>query len=216
MKAIHVLRKPLVGTTVAANVLKYGCGGLNIDAARISTAGEEIKQVQSDPTNRTGTVGRDLGFTGAAVDAFREAQRASIERANRMGRWPANVVFQHLDGCEQTGVRKVKASAPASGPSLTGASTSTARGKFNGVGSTAYHGGEDGTETVLAYECAPGCPVAALDAQSGVSKSTGGRASIGAFKGGRAFGVGNGAEALPGVQPGLGDTGGASRFFKQF
>ena len=62
-------------------------------------------------------------------------------------------------------------------------------------------------------ECAPGCPVAALDAQSGVSTSTGGRASVGAFKGGRAFGVGNGAEVLPGVQPGLGDTGGASRFF---
>ena len=29
------------------------------------------------------------------------------------------------------------------------------------------HADPDGTETIPAYECAPGCPVAALDEQSG-------------------------------------------------
>lgn len=50
---------------------------------------------------------------------------------------------------------------------------------------------EDGTETVEAWDCAPGCPVAALDAQTGVLKS--------------------GFMAAPNNTPG--DSGGASRFF---
>ena len=34
---IHVLRKPLSEGTVAANVVKHGVGGLNIDASRVGT-----------------------------------------------------------------------------------------------------------------------------------------------------------------------------------
>ena len=34
MRVIHVLRKPLSESTVAANTLKHGTGGLNIDASR--------------------------------------------------------------------------------------------------------------------------------------------------------------------------------------
>ena len=33
------------------------------------------------------------------------------------------------------------------------------------------HGDADGTETVQAFTCAPGCPVAGLDAQSGTLTS---------------------------------------------
>jgi hypothetical protein len=60
--------------------------------------------------------------------------------------------------------------------------------------------------------CNEGCPVIKLDGQSGISKSTGG--SIGTatgygnnFAGSRKNVKGNG---------GLGDIGGASRYFKQF
>ena len=52
MRVIHVLRKPLSEGTVAANTLKHGTSGLNIDASR-----------------------------------------------HEGGRWPANVILQHLDGC---------------------------------------------------------------------------------------------------------------------
>lgn len=38
MKMIHVLRKPLSKSTVAANTLEHGTGGLNIDASRIDGA----------------------------------------------------------------------------------------------------------------------------------------------------------------------------------
>jgi hypothetical protein len=66
-----------------------------------------------------------------------------------------------------------------------------------------------GTETVAAYECAPGCPVAALDAQSGVSKSTvstRGGSSPNPMSWGTARADG---EKLAGHA----DAGGASRFF---
>ena len=35
MKIVHILRKPLSEGSVADNVLKHGCGGLNIDGTRI-------------------------------------------------------------------------------------------------------------------------------------------------------------------------------------
>lgn len=50
-----------------------------------------------------------------------------------------------------------------------------------------------------------------LDAQSGITKSSGGQASLGAFRSGDVYGKGK--EIIEKRDPGLGDTGGASRFF---
>ena len=76
------------------------------------------------------------------------------------------------------------------------------------------HADPDGTETVAAWVCVEGCPVAALDAQSGVSKPTGGRTVT--RSGGGNVGSGKVSEkSWSNNDPGFGDTGGASRFFKQ-
>jgi hypothetical protein len=212
LKAVHVLRKPVVGSTVVANVLKYGCGAINVDACRVGST------VETWPATRSYGGGTEYAFTQTATGVVHSQPTGNAPP----GRWPTNVVFQHLDGCHPVGTKQVRTShtdkpharlhttdfGGAAAMTAHGFGTSRAPSTFRGIGD------ENGNETIVAYECAPGCPVAALDAQSGVSTSTGGRASIGAFKGGRAFGVGNGAEVLPGVQPGLGDTGGASRFFK--
>lgn len=56
------------------------------------------------------------------------------------------------------------------------------------------------------------CSVKTLDEQSGTSKSTGGR--IGNKDGGGIYGGGKGLYSQG--DPGFGDEGGASRFFKQF
>ena len=195
MRVIHVLRKPLSEGTVAANVLKHGCGGINISASRIG----------SDSTRRpTGTkmFGKGTGWN--------EHNMKDIMGGSDSGRWPANVILQHLDGCRCEGVKKVKASAAASGPSLTGKSTSNSRGVFNGVGSTPFYSGEDGKETVANWICEPGCPVRALDEQSGTLTS--GKPSGTRNRDSTTFGQarGNGAPLT-----GFGDKGGASRFFKQ-
>lgn len=50
-----------------------------------------------------------------------------------------------------------------------------------------------------------------LDAQSGSTKSTGGQASLGAFRKGKVYGKGK--DIREKKDPGYGDTGGASRFF---
>jgi site-specific DNA-methyltransferase (adenine-specific) len=60
-------------------------------------------------------------------------------------------------------------------------------------------------------QCADDCPVAELDRQSGESKSTGGQASLGAFREGAIYGKGR--DETEKRDPGFGDSGGASRFF---
>jgi site-specific DNA-methyltransferase (adenine-specific) len=81
-------------------------------------------------------------------------------------------------------------------------------GYGSGRGAVAHdYVGADGKETVEAFECATGCPVAMLDAQSGErpGMSGGGRHAEG--YGGGMFG------GIDSTSTARGDTGGASRFF---
>jgi len=94
---IVLARKPLIGT-VAANVQAHGTGALDIDGCRVSTDGEVIHTPQSDPSKRAGIVGTDLGITRTDADRCRPSQSESVERANRLGRWPANIIH---DGSEE-------------------------------------------------------------------------------------------------------------------
>ena len=99
---IVVARKPFRGT-VAANVLAHGTGAMNIDASRIAAPGETIGPGSySDPANQEGVVGSDLGISGADKEKFQAAQIASVEKANAMGRFPANVVLAHHPECQPT------------------------------------------------------------------------------------------------------------------
>ena len=214
MRVIHVLRKPCSEGTVAANVLRWGTGALNIDASRIRLAGDEVVTLpQSDPSKRAGEVGRDLGFTGNDVCAFKQAQRESIERTNTLGRWPANLVLQHLDGCRQEGTKEIRVVE-----SNWWMTPHTDRGMMlNGSKRTSMaHYVTKGRETVANWTCEPGCPVMALDAQSGVlhprgnvNSSTIGGSTGASFRMPR-------SESYHHTRPELNAPGGASRFFRQF
>jgi hypothetical protein len=94
---ICLARKPISESSIAANVLKWGTGALNIDGCRIATDGEEFSVPQSDPSKRSGAVGSDLGISKADTDKFQAAQRASIERTAQLGRWPANLIHDGSD-----------------------------------------------------------------------------------------------------------------------
>ena len=93
---IIVARKPLDGT-YANNVTKHGVGGINIDGCRVPVGDETISVPQSDPSMRAGVVGSDLGFTNADKEQFQAAQRASGEKTQELGRWPANLVHDGSD-----------------------------------------------------------------------------------------------------------------------
>lgn len=84
---IHLLRKPASEVTVAENVLRWGCGGLNIDATRIESTGEHIKGFLPSNTSRT-VLGQHRGFQ--ATD-------------HPGGRWPSNVILEHLPECRIVG-----------------------------------------------------------------------------------------------------------------
>ena len=211
MRVIHVLRKPLSEGTVAANTLRHGTGGLNIDASRITSHG--------DRANESGG-GAGAGRYDDGVLSRTEERTYGGTLGGRVadphpgGRWPANVILQHLDGCRCDGTKRVKGCAGRNSERR-----SHSKYRFQGEGTTRTdnhlgYADKDGKETVANWVCEPGCPVARLDEQSGVTKSTGGR--TGNKDGGNIYGGGKGlAGAYSADDPGFGDTGGASRFYKQ-
>lgn len=74
-----LLRKPIVGT-VAANVLAYGTGGLNVDASRIAGAIPQVPQpLFNSPTGRTYGMKTGEGRNG--------------ETSRGEGRFPSHLIF---------------------------------------------------------------------------------------------------------------------------
>ena len=200
MRIIHVLRKPLSEGTVASNVLKHGCGGLNIDATRIAHT-EPIKEMKAQ------TGGERLYAQSGRYETTTELKPS--------GRWPANVILQHLDGCRCAGIKRVGGTGTAYEPAPK-AREHMIYGDGRTLGRTVGYADEDGKETVANWICESGCPVARLDADSlaGGMHSAGKARSSGQAKqdqSGGLFGVGQ--HEGNGVR--FGDTGGASRFYKQ-
>jgi len=92
----------------------------------------------------------------------------SYTTGSAAGRWPANLILTHSPDCQQTGTADVPATKGVPQAELlngiSGAGRSHSR---NGDQWTPTFGNGDGTETVATWNCAPGCPVAALNTQSG-------------------------------------------------
>lgn len=196
---IVVARKPLVGT-VAANVQAHGTGALNVDGCRIKHDGEGVwgdhGQNPENHLTEPGSEGVTMGVGWHSPGSTR----------HDAGRWPANVALTHLPECEAVGERRVKASnAP---PNEEESSTNTYGWSKGGIyKSGARHGDEDGLETVTAWRCVEGCPVAELDRQSGERPGMSGGGEHRAEYEGGMFG------AIDAPHLARGDTGGASRFF---
>lgn len=165
IEPIVLARKPLNGT-VAANVLTYGTGALNIDATRIAPteAGARPAREGDYKQSANGAVYAGRQASGTGFDGGSKAVGETTQ-----GRFPSNLVLVHHPDCRPT-------------------------------------------ETVEAWECVGGCPVADIDQQSGerpgckVPSSAVGPESI--------FRPGQGGYQTQGpIYP---DTGGASRFFARF
>jgi DNA methylase len=87
---ICLARKPLSEKTIAANVLKWGTGALNIDATRIKMIGEKAVEKGSG-----GVSSQDGWLRPWMADKQEVAnrQKAAFERQNEKGRWPANILW---------------------------------------------------------------------------------------------------------------------------
>jgi DNA modification methylase len=145
---IVVARKPLAGT-VAANVLEYGTGALNIDGCRVGN------EVRHNPACRTPDGSPSLGNGWTAT-----------EGTTATGRWPANFVLTHAADCEPIGTTTERVGGGAN------ATSGFVEGYERGDGFV----GRDVSAAV--WRCAPGCPVAALDEQSGYLHGSGNKQDV--------------------------------------
>jgi DNA modification methylase/DNA-binding XRE family transcriptional regulator len=84
---ILIARKPIRESSVAANVLRFGTGGINIDACRVPT----------DEVIEMGRAGRKLG-SSVALEGPGLPATVGTKLGRKDGRWPANVIH---DGIEE-------------------------------------------------------------------------------------------------------------------
>lgn len=153
MKVVHLLRKPCSESTVAANVLRWGTGALNIDGTRVAhDAGVDMDTVQRQQA--TGGNSSVKGAFGAEALVGKE-----IAMYKPGGRWPANLVLQHLPECRQEGTREE--------PGYTVNRFTDGAKPFGGGAGHPYESVTVPPRTVAVWACAEGCPVGALDTQSG-------------------------------------------------
>jgi len=201
MKVIHLLRKPCSESTVAANVLKFGTGAMNIDGCRIDSGGIH---------GSAESAGQGKGYKDTQkYGIYSKGIGGVVEPPHPGGRWPANLVLQHLPTCEQTGTREEAG--------YTVNRFTDGAKPFGGGAGHPYESEQVPSSTVPVWACGAGCPVAGLDAQSGERAGMGQRvlrrgATTGTSIGGHEA---YGNSAPQDVMTGYSDTGGASRYFKQ-
>ena len=243
MIVITVARKPLsVGLSVARNALLHGTGGINIDGTRISLSSEErgpsvVRREAAMKSGKAGSytsgmpdsVAHPMGKIGANPDSAKALGFFVQDRpGEHLGRWPANLILQHLPRCRCLGQAKVKGNRTDTRPIGDGGREDRSQWRFRPTDATKRGYSDDsGQETINSWDCTEGCPVAALDQQSGERPSTmAGRLPTNAIidnpgkcqshmfdnfhSGNSRSGIGAGAGKV------YADTGGASRFFKVF
>lgn len=141
---IIVARKPLDGT-IAANIMVHGTGAMNIDACRIGS--EEVTINTFDNGAKP--------FGGAVGESYTTRKSS--------GRWPANAVLSHLDGCEIVSQVSDVFGGGAKGTS----------GFADGYEHDGFKASNAQTDV---WSCVEGCQVAELDSQSKISTSRVGKA----------------------------------------
>lgn len=159
---IVMARKPLSEKTVAANVLRWGCGAMNIDGCRVRT----------DPSQES-----DKRLTGEAENVRRSKYVLFPQNAldnsdvppmyNNTGRFPANLILGHAPGCVRRGEKSVRGVQKAAGSPGFGSD----RDDNYELGTGREYGPE---ETVADWDCVEGCAVRLIAEQSGHLKSGGG------------------------------------------
>lgn len=220
IEPILLLRKPLSEKTVAANVIKHGTGGLNIDDSRIRiTSGESLgggveKEARADQKGADGWT-RPWMDNPEAQSAHAATVRGNVEKAEALGRFPANVMLSHTEECVRIGEGRATAAYRPEKQAVNSPPGTVLQesvdGFLNSQMSRAY-GDPDGTEPVEVWECTPECSVSELNTQSGTGKSMRSNRGVG-LTGSDVYGSG---DLEYDTVRGYNDSDGASRFFKTF
>jgi site-specific DNA-methyltransferase (adenine-specific) len=192
---IVLARKPLEkGLSIAENILKWGVGGINIDATRIGVS-------ENDPNHRHNPSRSNEGENSI----FGVGGHNGTLNSN--GRFPANIILTHHTECECKGTKKV---GKGERRQHEDGEVSSANEGYTRPNKSSYTHKDSsvianyGEETIENWDCHEDCPIRILDEQSGVSKSSNAkrtRNTLGSF-------------GMPNDEtPEYSDKGGASRFF---
>lgn len=203
VEPILLARKPLGGLNIAGNVLRHGTGALNIDASRIRAPGEVVAN--------TGRGDGPAASKGVYGDGQVEGPHQTP--GQRLGRFPANVVLSHADGCVLNGMKKVQGTAPHAVRSSV--ERCDGREMFSRKnGEVVNYGDVTGMEDVEDWACVEGCPILELDRQSGPAGAFA-PVPVGGAKDSRRGIYGDFASQVSSLDRGswYGDSGGASRFY---
>lgn len=110
---VVLARKPLDGCTIAENVLRWGCGGLNIDGCRVEMKGETWDKNIGSPILGKNITGNSLCLS--KDDCFREIEKWS----SPLGRFPSNLIHDNspavLAEFAKAGERKTGHRSPTTG-----------------------------------------------------------------------------------------------------
>mgnify|MGYP000863154705 FL=1 len=97
LEPITVARKPLDGT-VAANVLKWGCGGMNVEGCRVPSNGDKLGGGSCCGSESTSEAwDRPWKHSPEALRKSAARQVENVARAETLGRWPANLIHDGSD-----------------------------------------------------------------------------------------------------------------------
>jgi site-specific DNA-methyltransferase (adenine-specific) len=191
---IVLARKPLEkGLSIAENILKWGVGGINIDASRIGTNENLNGGAYSENKKSDGEWGTMHEFVGK-------------EYEQPQGRFPANIILTHHEDCECKGTKKVKSDGNFPKTQNTESWKMSSKGKS--LTPENDYADENGKEEVEDWDCHEDCPIRILDEQSGVSKT-------GDIKSYKQKNIHSYNGSMPTIREVnfKGDKGGASRFF---
>ena len=195
-------RKPVEAGSIAEQVATTGTGGINIDGTRVKHANAADLESHKSMVAALKAKGGKLGNSWK-----NSSDLSGANEVKEAGRWPANVAMVHSEECRKVGTQKVP--APVINRFDDGMKP------FGGGAGHSYTstptGDAEGNEQVDVYECVEGCPVRALNEQSGDLKAG---VAVRHRSGGNTFGGSN--PKPPMEDMGYGDAGGASRFFAQF
>jgi hypothetical protein len=200
--SLALLARREIKESILDGVVRTGEGVLDIDAGRISSTGDH-KRPWQPTTNDRDVYGKQTAF----------------QPTNAEGRFPANLILVHTEGCRQEGTKKV-GTGPEGGYTYA-ENVYRVRGFLPSCKPASAS--NRGTEEVPNWICQPGCPVAEMDRQSGNRPSTLSHLNL---KGPQPhpakhskdeiiYQGGWGKDKLENHGQVYGDSGGASRFFKQ-
>ena len=197
---ITIARKPFP-SSVSQAIILFGVGGINIDASRISTnpdCDDMLRSVARQPRisqtweQGSGFKNEKNHLTGVRVD----------------GRFPSNVILQHHPACTPQGN-----TSPTKKPYTYEGNTYQVQGFVPSCKPVAPSNYND-SDAHSVYECVCTCPVFELDHKSN-THSAGGKRGSGLAKQDNAGSLFLGDKGSPNNGMRFGDSGTASRFFKQ-